>query len=94
MGDEIAKASKLYWKIDAILKVLKSRPGDDRRLLIQLHQHPDPSVRLESATATLAIDPAASRQVLQEICNRREFPFAGYAGMRLRNLDTGVFKPV
>lgn len=93
MGDEIAKASRLYWQIDAVREELRSREGDQRRLLAPLFRHRDPSVRLNAATSTLAIFPSEARQVLQLICVQKEFPFAGEAGMRLWNLESGVFKP-
>lgn len=94
MGDQTTKASRIYWQMNAIEEELKSRNGDQRRILSTLFQHPDPSVRLEAATATLAILPAASRQVLKSIWDRDEFPFAGDAGMRLHHLETGFFKPI
>jgi hypothetical protein len=93
LGGETAKASRLYWKIDAVVSALKSRPGDERRLLAHLHQHVDPSVRLEAATATLATDLEASRRVLALIWEDHEFPFAGDVGMRLHHLDIGFYRP-
>ena len=93
MGDENAKANRIYWKIDAILKELKARAGDQRRVLAALYDHRDPSVRLEAATATLAIFPETARKVLQWICDRKEFPFAGDAGSKLDSLRTGFYKP-
>lgn len=43
MGDENAKASRIYWQIDAIENELRSRDGDQRRVLSAFFQHPDPS---------------------------------------------------
>ena len=93
MGGENAKASRIYWKIDAILNELKVREGDQRRMLIEFYQHRDPSVRLEAAEATLAICPEAAKQVLQLICDRKEFPFAGDAGLTLMYVKDGRYKP-
>ncbi|MDB5548800.1 MAG: hypothetical protein JWP21_2247 [Tardiphaga sp.] len=93
MDFEISKANRIYLQIDAVRNELKNRPGDQRRVLAAFYRHPSPSVRLEAATATLVVLPEQSRMVLQEIVDRLEFPFAGTAGMRLHNLETGFYKP-
>jgi hypothetical protein len=93
MDFENAKVKRFYWQIDAIRNELKTRPGDQRRVLAAFYRHPSPSVRLEAATATLVVLPEQSRLVLQEIVDRVEYPFAGTAGMRLHNLATGFYKP-
>ena len=46
-----------------------------------------------AAKLTLAVAPAAARQMLQNIENSKRYPQAGDAGMSLWNLDQGVFKP-
>lgn len=93
MEFEIKKVDRIYWQMETVENELKSRPGDQRRVLSELYQHIKPGVRLEAATATLAVLPTESRQVLQMIVDRDEFPFAGDAGMRLHNLATGFYKP-
>lgn len=93
MDFDNAKVARLYWKIEAVAKELQRRPGDQRSALSPLYQHPNPGVRLEAASATLVVLPQQSRQVLQMIIDRAEFPFAGDAGMRLHHLATGFFKP-
>ena len=55
--------------------------------------HPNAQARLKAATATLAIAPMEAREVLERIQRLKEFPQAGEAGMRLWNIDRGVFKP-
>ena len=93
MGFENAKANRLYWRIDAIKKELRTREGDQRRLVSTFYSHRDPQVRLEAAMATLAIFPEQARAVLQLIMDRSEFPQAGDAGFTLLCLDRGEFKP-
>lgn len=93
MGDENAKANRIYWQIDAVKKELKAREGDQRRMLTVLYRHRDPSVRLEAAGATLAIFPEDAQNVLQFICDNKEFPFAGDAGFTLLNFKSGFYKP-
>lgn len=91
--ENLSRLRKLFWRMEAVENELKSRPGDQRRLLISLYDHPSAQVRLKAATATLALEPKAARLVLARIHERNEFPQALEAGMRLWNLDRGVFKP-
>jgi hypothetical protein len=72
---------------------LERRPGDQRSSLVTLHDHPNMQVRMNAAKATLAIEPAKSRLVLQEIVDSKHFPQAGHAGMTLSTIDRGIFKP-
>ncbi|HEY1983328.1 MAG TPA: DUF2019 domain-containing protein [Xanthobacteraceae bacterium] len=83
----------LFWQMDAILKELKSRPGDQRRALLPLFDHPNMQVRLKAAKATLAVAPAEARQMLESIAASNWFPQAGDAGMCLTMLDRGKFVP-
>ena len=92
IGD-IAKVNRLFDKLEEIESELKSRSGDQRRQLMSLYEHPNAQVRLKAASATLAIAPQAAREVLERIQRLKEFPQAGEAGMRLWNIDRGVYKP-
>jgi hypothetical protein len=91
--DDNATYKRLFEQMDAIKEELKSRPGDQRRALIPLYDHPNVQVRLKSAIATLAVVPEAGRRVLQIIADSRDYPQAGDAGMTLDCLDRGIFKP-
>jgi len=91
--DEIGKFNRLYDQMVAVRDELKSRPGDQRRALLALFNHPDLQVRLQSAKATLAVEPQAARQMLERIQEWQRQPQAGDAGMCLWNLDRGVFVP-
>lgn len=93
LWDELSEFNSLYWQIDPIREELKSRPGDQRRALLALFNHPDMQVRLNAAKSTLAIAPDQARAMLEHIKERRRGPQAGDAGMCLWNLDGGVFVP-
>ncbi len=91
--NEIASFNKRYSKIQEIVDELKSRPGDQRRVLMQLFGHPNMQVRLTAAKFNLAVDYIAARREIQDIVDSKWFPQAGDAGMTLHHLDTGVYKP-
>ena len=91
--DAIPRFNRLFMQMQAVDEELKSRDGDQRRALSRLHKHKNAQVRLAAAKATLAVLPEASRKVLRAIAKSGEMPQAGDAGMSLRNLDRGVFKP-
>lgn len=91
--NDTKKFNPLYWQMDAVKEELKSRDGDQRRVLFSLYSHPNAQVRLKAAKATLAIAPDAARRVLQQVADSKEYPQAGEAGMSLSNLDAGIFKP-
>jgi len=93
LRDEIAKLNKLFSQMNAVDQELRSRPGDQRRLLLRLYDHPNTQVRLKAAKRTLAIAPDDAREVLEAIAGSRKFPEAGEAGMSLANLDSGIFTP-
>ncbi|PZU94600.1 MAG: hypothetical protein DI527_03235 [Chelatococcus sp.] len=92
-GDEIARTNRLVWRVHALEQELKSRPGDQRRVLMQLFGHPNMQVRLSAARANLAVDYIAARRELQAIVDEKWYPQAGDAGMTLHHLDTGFFRP-
>ena len=58
--DDNAKYNRLYGQMDAIKEELKRRPGDQRRALLPLFDHPNIWVRLMAAKGTLAVAPDAS----------------------------------
>lgn len=91
--DDNAKYSRLYWQMDAVKEELKRRPGDERRALLPLFDHPNLWVRLMAAKGTLAVAPEAARKMLQTIEAWGRQPYAGDAGMCLVNLNRGIFVP-
>lgn len=90
---DIADVNRLFDKIEFVKSELKGRPGDQRRALMILYDHPNAQVRLKAAKATLALAPNAARAVLERLIKFKEFPQAGDAGMTLQFLDDGTFKP-
>ncbi|CAH1655050.1 conserved hypothetical protein [Hyphomicrobiales bacterium] len=89
----IAGYNKRYNTILAIQNELKSRPGDQRRILMSLFGHPNMQVRLTAAHANLAVDYIAARRELQAVVDEQWFPQSGDAGMTLWNLDRGFYRP-
>lgn len=92
LGNEIVEVNKLYDRLKEIEVELKGRPGDQRHSLLRLYDHPNPQVRVKAIKATLAVTPKA-RKALQMLANSHEYPQAGEAGMSIRALNDGVFKP-
>jgi len=92
-GNAIASYNRRYDQILAIENELKSRPGDQRRILMGLFGHPNMQVRLTAAHANLAVDYIAARRELEAIVDEQWLPQSGDAGMTLWNLDRGVYQP-
>lgn len=90
---EISNFNRLYHLMSDVRAELKARTGDQRRALLALYEHPNAQVRLAAAKSTLAVAPAAAREMLQSIADSNKFPQAGDAGMSLVNLERGIFKP-
>ena len=93
LKDEIVKFNVLYDQREAVEQELKAREGDQRKALLSLYGHQSMQVRLNAAKSTLAVAPEAARCELRAIAASREYPQAADAGMCLRNLDEGIFKP-
>lgn len=91
--DQAARRNRLRLQRFAIAKELKGRPGDQRRALLSLYDHPNLEVRLLAAKLTLAVDPEKARQQIEAIAASHRFPQAGDAGMCLWALDEGIFVP-
>ncbi|WP_336067908.1 DUF2019 domain-containing protein [Nitratireductor rhodophyticola] len=93
LGNEIARFNKLFDELMSIKNELRARPGDRRRLIMELYKHRNMQVRLNSAKATLAIAPEEARALLEWIAASKHNPQAGDAGMCLWALDEGIFVP-
>jgi hypothetical protein len=85
-GDN-ARYNRLFPQLEDVREELKARPGDQRRALVPLLDHPNPQVRLIAAVSTLEIAPEAARRALELIKDRDEFPQAADAYGVLRRLD-------
>jgi len=90
---QVALLNRLFWQLAAVQEELKSRDGDQRRVLVALYDHPNMQVRLKAAKATLAIAPQEARAVLQKLAELKNYSQALDAGMSLWNLDRGIYKP-
>jgi len=85
--------NRLYRLMEEVEAQLKSRDGDQRRALLPLYSHPNPTVRFKAAMATLALAPREAREVLQLIKDREEFPIAMNASEMLSANDEGRYIP-
>jgi ParB-like chromosome segregation protein Spo0J len=93
LDDDLTKFRRLFEQMRAVLDELKSRPGDQRTALVPLYEHPNMQVRLKAAKNTLAVAPDEAQEVLEAIKASQWYPQAMEAGMCLRNLESGFFKP-
>lgn len=93
LENDVEEFNRLFDKMQVVNQELKSRAGDQRRALLSLYGHPNLQVRLKAAKTTLAIAPLAARDVLEAIKDSKIQPQALDAGMSLRNLDQGIYKP-
>ena len=84
-----ARYNRLYQQLVDVVDELQSRPGDQRRALVRLFDHPNPQVRLMAASMIQELEPAAARPVLQAIHDSREPYLALNAGMSLSLFDLG-----
>jgi len=91
--DEHAKFIRLYGQMDAVDEELRARGRDARVALLDLYTHPNIQVRLKAAVRTLGVAPVEARRIIQEIKASEWMPQALDAGMTLRGLDDGTFKP-
>lgn len=85
--------NKLYWEMEAIDQEFRSRGREARLALMRLYDYPNMQVRLQAATYTLGVAPEPARRLIQAIADSGWPPQALDAGMRIYNLDNGVFKP-
>jgi hypothetical protein len=93
LRSEGSKENGLIKEMWAVSDELKRRSGDQRSQLISLYTHSNARVRLMAAKQTLAVAPAAARQLLEAIQAAKSQPEALDAGMCLWALDDGSFKP-
>jgi hypothetical protein len=92
-SNDIAAVNRLYWELEEVEAELKARQDDQRLSLLRLYDHPNMQVRLKAVKATLAVSPMLARQKLQAIADSHEQPQAGEAGMSIRAIERGIFKP-
>jgi hypothetical protein len=93
LESDIRKQNVCVREAMAIAEELKRRPGDQRSALMSLYTHPNVQVQLNAARLSLAVAPAAAREVISAISESKKYPQAGDAGMCLWTLDQGIFVP-
>jgi len=93
LGSNWAKYNRLFNQMVAVCAELKSRPGDQRRALLPLYSFNNMQVRLKAAVHTLTIAPTEARLLLREIADAKWLVQSLDAGMLLRGLESGEFKP-
>ena len=91
--DDIRKVNRLFDALEEVEAELKQRNGDMRTSLLILYDHPNTQVRLKTAKATLAVAPQKARAMLESIRTSGHDPQALEAGMTIRAIDSGTFKP-
>jgi hypothetical protein len=72
---------------------LRARGREARLALLRLFNHSNMQVRVQAATFSLGVAPEAARKVLEAIRASKWQPRAMDAGMTLRGLDNGQYKP-
>lgn len=92
-GGDNVRFRTLFKQIDDVSNELRSRDGDQRRMLMALYVHDNSQVRLKAAVHTLAVAPVEARAELESIARLKWEYQAGDAGMTLCLLDNGTFKP-
>jgi hypothetical protein len=90
---EISKYNRLFKEMTAVDEELGARGREARLALLTLYDHPNMQVRVKAAIKTLGVAPEAARKVLEAIRASKWQPQAMDAGMILRGLDDGEYKP-
>ncbi len=90
---EISKYNRLFKEMTAVDEELRARGREARLALLALYDHPNMQVRVKAAIKTLGVAPEAARKVLEAIRASKWQPQAMDAGMILRGLDDGEYKP-
>ncbi|HKX11032.1 MAG TPA: DUF2019 domain-containing protein [Stellaceae bacterium] len=91
--DDDETYNELFDEISAISKVLRDRGGDAHRALLPLLDHENAQVRFNAAHDLLTIEPQRARAALEWVARWGPGPQRGSAGMSLRSLDSGQYKP-
>ena len=93
LDNDIPKYNRVYDLLVEVDQELRKRDPEARLALLSLYKHTNIQVRLEAASFTAGVAPKLARKLLQEIKDSQDFPQAGDAGMAIRALDSGEWKP-
>lgn len=90
---EIPKYNRLFKEMEAVDQELRARGRVARLALLRLFNHSNMQVRVQAAIDSLGVAPESARKVLEAIRASKWQPQAMAAGMILRGLDSGQYKP-
>ncbi len=90
---EISQYNRLFKEMTAVDQELRARGREARLALLTLYDHPNMQVRVKAAIKTLGVAAEAARKVLEAIRASKWQPQAMDAGMIIRGLDNGEYKP-
>jgi len=93
VSGDVPAANRIYWKLDAVDKELRSRGLSARSQLLKLLDHPELPVRYYAAKKLLALEPLRARSIIEDVAKCPYITLAGAAGMTLDALDEGIFNP-
>jgi hypothetical protein len=93
MDFDSSRYNRAFDAMIAVSEELRSRPGDQRRALVALYDHPNEQVRLKAAIHALALFPEEASGILQELIDDRIQPQAMDAKGILRALREGTYVP-
>ena len=91
---QTSKFNRLFDQIVELNVKLKSQPGNKRRSVRALYQHPSIQVRLNAAYTTLKNFPDDARRVLEIIAAEKSFPQTANASGTLERLDQSKWIPM
>ncbi len=87
--DDIRKYNRLFPQMEDVRYELQTRPGNPRRALLPLLEHPSAQVRFLAAITVAPVEPEAARRALQLMWDRNEYPQAADAYSAIRAIDNG-----
>ncbi len=87
--DKISKFNKEYKIREAIVDELRSRPDDQRNVLVPLLDRREPWMRICVASDTYSLNPERSREYMQTVADYRFDPYKGRAASSLGLWDIG-----
>ncbi|WP_367718532.1 DUF2019 domain-containing protein [Nitratireductor sp. GISD-1A_MAKvit] len=85
--------NRAYLKIKGLAEELEARPGDQRHVLVDLFDHPNPQVRLNAATYAHPLFPDPAIKVVQSIIDAKRHPQEADARTVLDYLINGPLEP-
>ncbi|WP_404934746.1 DUF2019 domain-containing protein [Nitratireductor sp. L15S-10] len=86
---ETGPYNRAYMKINKLVEELEARTGDQRHVLVDLFDHPNPQVRLNAAKYAHPLFPEESIQVVQSIIDAKKYPQEAHARSALDYLMFG-----